>query len=245
MTTVSQAKCEIFANADVLAHSVADWLSAIAREKDGVVAVALAGGATPRGLYECLARPPHLNAFPWFSTHWFWGDERYVPHDDVRSNYHMAWTAMLSHTPTPPGNIHAIPTSGADPDISAHAYERELKAFYRAGKLNSAKPLFDVVLLGLGKDGHIASLFPGSPVLKECNRWVAAVEGPNSETRITLTYPALDSTRHVAFLVSGPEKQLVLSGLRQGLCELPAAHVRSAGTLHLFADAAATPAASS
>jgi len=126
------------------------------------------------------------------------------------------------------------------PDAAAAAYERELKSFYGSDSPDPARPIFDVVLLGLGPDGHTASLFPDSAVLDEHRRWVAAVPDAKSEPRITLTYPALESSRRTAFLVAGREKRAILSRFRAGDEALPAARLRPAGTLVVFADAAAT-----
>jgi 6-phosphogluconolactonase len=122
---------------------------------------------------------------------------------------------------------------------AASAYERELKSFYGAERLDPARPLFDVNLLGLGPDGHTASLFPGTAVLAERDRWVAAVVGVKSEARITLTYPALESSRHAAFLVVGEEKRAIFDQFCRGDDSLPASHLRPTGTLSIFADAAA------
>ena len=203
MTSPSEAKLEILADPEALSRRVADWMLELATAKDGVFAVALSGGSTPRRLYEHLAGPPYRDVFPWSRTHWFWGDERFVPHDDALSNYRMVREALLSRAPIPAINIHPIPTEGISPEAAASAYERELKSFYGAERLDPARPLFDVNLLGLGPDGHTASLFPGTAVLAERDRWVAAVIGAKSEARITLTYPALESSRHAAFLVAG------------------------------------------
>jgi len=245
MTALCEAKLEVFADPGVLAYAVTDWLLAIVAAKAGVVAVALSGGATPRGLYECVGGPLYRDAFPWSRIHWFWGDERFVARDDTRSNYHMAWAAMLHRSPVPAGNVHAIPTDGTNAIMSAIAYERELKDFYGSEQLNPARPLFDVVLLGLGADGHTASLFPGSVVLKERNRWVVPVESENSDMRVTLTYPALNSAHCAAFIVVGQDKRLVLKRLRHGDSELPASHIRPSGALYIFADAAAAQGPSS
>lgn len=122
---------------------------------------------------------------------------------------------------------------------AAAAYERELKSFYGAEQLDPSRPLFDVVLLGLGPDGHTASLFPGTAVLAERERWVAAVLGAKSEARITLTYPALESSRHAAFLVVGGEKRAMLRRLREADETLPASRLHPAGSLCIFADVAA------
>jgi 6-phosphogluconolactonase len=218
---------------------VADWLLAEAIAKPGPFAIALSGGSTPRLLYERLAGPPYLERFPWERVHWFWGDERFVPQDDPLSNYRMAWEALLSKAPIPAGNIHPIPTEHLDPKMAAADYERSLMSFYGAEHFDPARPLFDVTLLGIGTDGHTASLFPGSPVLQERDRWVAAVIGEKPEPRITLTLPALDSSRHLAFLVTGEDKRQMLARLRQSDEGLPAACVRPVGTLHIFCDTAA------
>jgi 6-phosphogluconolactonase len=239
MTVLSEANLEILTDPEALARRVADWLLAMATARDSAFVVALCGGTTPRRLYEHLAGSPHRDTFPWSRTHWFWGDERFVPHDNALSNYRMVREAMLSRAPIPATNIHAIPTEGMDPEAAASAYERELKSFYGAERLVPGRPLFDVVLLGLGPDGHTASLFPGTIVLEERNRWVAAVVGAKSETRITLTYPTLESTRQAAFLVAGEDKRTILNRLRRSVCDLPAARLRPAGTLCLFADIAA------
>ena len=239
MTAFAGAKLEILANPETLACRVADWLLALAVARQGVFSVALSGGSTPRLLYEQLASERCRDEFPWARTHWFWGDERFVPHDDPLSNYRMVREAMLSRAPVPDANIHAILTKAADPAAAANAYEHQLKLAYGSERLDPARPFFDVVLLGLGRDGHMASLFPGSDMLEERKRWVAAVSGTSCKPRITLTYPALESTRHAAFLVAGEEKRQIFSRLRAGESELPAARFRPAGTLSLFADAAA------
>jgi 6-phosphogluconolactonase len=239
MTVLSAAKLEILADPDALARRVADWLFEMAIAKDGVFAIALSGGSTPRLLYEHLAKPPYRDAFPWSRTHWFWGDERFVPHDDAQSNYRMVREALLSRAPIPVANIHSIPTEDIGPEAAALAYERELQSFYGSPRLDPARPLFDVVLLGLGPDGHTASLFPGASVLTERGKWAAAVVDSKSEARITLTYPALESSRNAAFLVTGQEKRAIFGRFRRGDDSLPAAGLRPIGALCLFADEAA------
>lgn len=244
MAHVSRADLKILAAPAELAQCTADWLLAAAREKRGVFAVALSGGATPRGLYERLAQSPYREAFPWSRTHWFWGDERFVPHDDAASNYGMVCKAMLSHVPAPEANIHAIATEHVNAATAALAYEAELKSFHGSERLDAASPLFDVVLMGLGSDGHTASLFPGSPVLDEQSRWVAAVDGPGGDTRITLTYPVLESAQRAAFLVAGAAKREILGRVLSGEAALPAARFDPVGSLSLFADIAAAGEAS-
>jgi 6-phosphogluconolactonase len=244
MTSPSEAKLEILANPEAMSRRVADWVLELATAKEGVFAVALSGGSTPRRLYEDLAGPPYRDAFPWSRTHWFWGDERFVPHDDAQSNYRMVREALLSRAPIPATNIHPIPTEGVSPEAAASAYERELKSFYGAERLDPVRPLFDVNLLGLGPDGHTASLFPGTAVLAERDRWVAAVVGAKPEARITLTYPVLESSLNAVFLVAGKEKRAALARLRRGDDSLPAARLHPTGTLRIFGDAAAVGAVS-
>jgi 6-phosphogluconolactonase len=237
--STSPATLEILPDAEALARHAADWLLAAALAKDGRFAVALSGGATPTRLYQTLVTLPYRDSFPWSRTHWFWGDERFVPSGDAASNLRMTDEAMLSHAPIPAPNIHPIPTEGMGPAAAAGSYEHELKTFYGAQVLASDRPLFDVTLLGLGLDGHMASLFPGTQALAERERWVLAVFGARSEARITLTYPALESTGRAAFLVSGKDKTAVLRRLLRDDGALPAARFRPSGSLKIFADAAA------
>jgi 6-phosphogluconolactonase len=181
--------------------------------------------------------------FPWDRTHWFWGDERLVPHDDPQSNFRMVAEALLRHAPVAPENIHAIPTEGMSAPACAAEYETVLKRFHGAQTPEGERPLFDLTLLGLGEDGHIASLFPGSPALAEARRWVVPVVGESSVDRITLTYPALEKSRVTAFLVVGERKRAVLARLRAGDAALPATRLRSAGEVLWFTDRAAASAA--
>jgi 6-phosphogluconolactonase len=241
VTAVGAIGSRTFESAQTLAQGVAEWLCALAQAKDGDFAVCLSGGSTPRRLYEWLATPGIASRFPWNHSHWFWGDERFVPHEHPDSNYRMARDALLSRVPIPDDNIHAVPTEGLSPEQAAVAYETTLKRFYGADVLSPERPLFDVTLLGIGEDGHTASLFPSQPALREHHRWAVAVIGAKSEPRITLTYPALDSSRDVAFLATGDGKRGAVAGAKAGNCELPAAMVRPVGRLHWFTDRAAAP----
>ncbi|HEX5998342.1 MAG TPA: 6-phosphogluconolactonase [Hyphomicrobiaceae bacterium] len=238
---MSAPRLEILADAEALARRAADWLATAAAGGDGQFRVALSGGSTPRRLYELLSVPPYREAFPWKRTHWFWGDERFVSRNSPESNYRMAREAMLAHAPVPAGNIHPIPTEGVTPQEAALSYERELKTVYGAATLSPDRPLFDVTFLGLGTEGHIASLFPGTAILSERSSWVGAVIGAKPEPRITLTYPALESSRSVAFLVAGAAKRPVVERLLEGDPDLPATHLHPRGTLHIFVDHAAAP----
>jgi 6-phosphogluconolactonase len=232
-----RGELEILRDPQTLGERVARWMTDLACAGNGDFAVALSGGSTPRLLYRALASDRFAGQFPWSRAHWFWGDERFVPPNDPMSNYHMTWTEMLSHAPIPDTHIHAIPTEGLSANQSAIAYEIELQAFYGAHRLDPERPLFHLVLLGLGVDGHTASLFPGSTALEERNRWTAAITDQRPE-RITLTYAALESSAHAAFLVSGAEKRIPLRGLLNGEQDFPAARLRPRGELRFFVDAA-------
>jgi len=230
---------DIAPDAEALADRAADWLVAALAGRPGKLAVCLSGGSTPKRLYERLARDPWRSALPFERIHWFWGDERCVPVGDARRNEGMVRAALLDHVPVPPENIHAVPVSGS-PEESARAFEAALQAFYGAPTLAPARPLFDVVLLGLGSDGHTASLFPGKPALRETGRWAVASEAGLDPfvPRVTLTFPALASSRHTAFLAAGADKTAMLARVLAG-DDLPAAHVRAAGPITWFLDKAA------
>jgi 6-phosphogluconolactonase len=230
---------EIADDAAALAELAADWLLALARHKTGRFSVALSGGSTPRRLYQLLASPPRRCLFPWDRTVWFWGDERFVPHENPASNYRMVHDAMLARAPVPARNIHPMPTEGLEPEAAAAVYERTLKQFYGEQELAPDKPLFDVVLLGLGTNGHTASLFPDMAVLQERRRWVGIMTDPQAGTRLTLTYPALESSRETAFLVAGEDKRAVLRRVLDGDTSLPATQLQPQGTLRFFVDRAA------
>lgn len=240
MTESASVENRSFENPEALARNVAEWLCGLVRASTGTCAVSLAGGSTPRRLYELLATQEFASRIPWRRVHWFWGDERFVRHDHPDSNYGMARDAFLSQVPVPKDNIHAVSTDGGSPEQAAAAYEATLKRFYGAETLAPERPLFDVTLLGIGKDGHTASLFPGHPALQQTRRWAVAVIGAKSEPRITLTYPALDSSREVAFLATGAEKRDVVARVRAGDLTLPAAMVHPVGRLHWFTDRVAS-----
>jgi 6-phosphogluconolactonase len=221
-----------------LAHHVAEWMTATTLAAKGHVRVALSGGSTPKALYSLLASGEFRDRFPWQQVSWFWGDERFVPYDHPESNYRMTREAMLAKAPVPPENVHPIPTDGT-PEEAARRYERTLQEAYGTPTLDPARPLFDIMLLGLGPDGHTASLLPGDKVLDERERWVAAVSHGRPEVRITMTYPVLESSRHVAFLVEGREKAGILGVIRAGGSQAPAARLHPVGELIWFVDRAA------
>ena len=224
-----------------VAERVADFMLGLLAEPQDRYAVCLSGGSTPRLLYQLLAAPPARNRVPWDRVHWFWGDERFVPYDHPESNFGMAQTAMLSIARVPPDNVHPVPTVGLSPAAAALEYERTLKQFYGAEQLDADAPLFDLTLLGIGTDGHTASLFPGSPALAERQRWAIEVLHARPEPRISLTFPVLNSSRNVAFLAVGSAKREILGRVRSMDPALPAVHVRPVGRLIWFVDAAAAP----
>lgn len=198
--------------------------------------VALAGGTTPRRLYELLAGSPFRSKIPWTRVHIFWGDERLVPYDHAESNFRLAHEALLSHVPVQRENIHPISTQ-IPADQAAQAYEQALRAHF--GRWGT--PRFDLVLLGVGADGHTASLFPGSAALAEKERWVMPHSlGVNQPARVTLTLPIINNARRVHFLVTGkPKASALRAALETG--PLPVQRVQpKKGELLFLVDAAAT-----
>jgi len=213
--------------AEVFASAANDAVGA-----GGLFSVVLAGGSTPRGLYSVLAGEPFRARVPWTRIHFFWGDERHVPPDHPESNYRLAHETMLSRVGVPAEHIHRIRTELPDAASAADAYEETLREFAGPGGGRS-RPLFDLVLLGMGTDGHTASLFPGTDGLRETTRLVVAnwVEKLGSH-RITLTVTALCSTAHAMFLVSGADKAATLRAVLQSEAPigiLPASLIRPVG----------------
>jgi 6-phosphogluconolactonase len=202
-------------------------------EDRGRCAVALAGGGTPQALYRALAHSPALRArVPWHGIEFFWGDERVVPPDHADSNYRMAYDTMLSAVPVTRQQIHRVGTELGDPAAAAREYEDDIRRSFDA---DVQVPRFDLILLGLGKDGHVASLFPGTTALRESGRLCVENWVPNlSAYRITMTFPLLNQARAVVFVVSGPEKaSIVRQVLRRtsSTSDLPAQLVRPSGDI--------------
>jgi len=229
---------ELTADAEATAQAAAEHLLTIAGSAPGDrVAICLSGGSTPKRLYALLASPGFVERVPWARIHWFFGDDRVVPWDDPLSNVRMVREAFGHAAPVPATHLHFIP-SDKGAEAGARAYERVLQDFYGADRLDPNRPLFDLVLLGLGSDGHTASLFPGKPALAEREAWVAPVPEAGMEPfvpRITLTFPALASSRSVLFLVNGAGKREPLQRLADGE-DLPARHVASAGRVTWYVD---------
>ncbi|HMA71446.1 MAG TPA: 6-phosphogluconolactonase [Xanthobacteraceae bacterium] len=233
----------VVADVDALAQAAAKRISARLAQRSGRLAVCLTGGSTPQHLYALLATEPYSTVLPWGRIHWFLGDDRFVPHDDPRSNVGMARRLLLDHVPVPSDNMHAIPTDARDVEAAARLYEIELRDFYGAESLAPGRPLFDVVLMGVGDDGHTASLFPGHAELDEKKHLVVGVTEAGLEPfvpRVTLTFPALASTREMLLLVSGRSKRPVLARVFSG-ADLPAARAYAEGELVWLVDRDAAP----
>lgn len=235
-------EASIVADATALAEAGAQRFVAAAREAvaaTGRFTVALSGGGTPRALYKLLAQEPFVSQVDWARTHLFWSDERCVPPDDPESNYHMAREALLRQIAIPEGNVHRMRGEAASPPQAAQQYADELRALF--GK--QGLPRFDLVLLGLGDDGHTASLFPGVHVPNDPAILTAAVFVPKVNMwRLTLTLPVLNAAACVLFLVSGAAKAPVLKALVAGprSLDLPSQRVAPTnGGLAILADRAA------
>lgn len=193
------------------AEEFASRATAAARS-EGRFSVALSGGSTPKGLYSLLAQNKSL---PWDKIYFFFGDERHVPPDNAESNYRMVRESLFSRVSIPPANVFRIPAEDSDAKVAAKTYEQTLRQFFN--KTSDGFPRFDLVLLGVGADGHTASLFPGIPALQERSRWVVADWVEKFKTdRITLTLPVLNNAAAVVFLVSGQDKATTLKEVLEG-----------------------------
>jgi 6-phosphogluconolactonase len=231
----------VVADDRALAQTAAKHLVARVRQAKGRAAVCLTGGSSPQGLYRLLAEQPWCSEVPWDRVHWFMGDDRFVPESDPLSNMGIARNLFLDRVGAPRQNVHAIETATNYPEAAARLYEEELKRFYGADRLDPARPLFDLVLMGLGHDGHTASLFPGSSALGEKERWVLGIAKAGMEPfvpRVTLTFPALGSTYEMLFLVEGAGKRDMLRRVLAGE-DLPAARAHAEGELVWLLDRAA------
>ncbi len=227
-----------------LTRAVADWLVTYSAEvlvKQARFTIALSGGSTPQALYELLATEEFRRKIKWESWHVFWGDERFVPFDDERNNACAALEALLEHVPVPPEQIHVMQTEGLTPDESATAYDEILRRYFE-----ETGPTFDLVLLGMGDDGHTLSLFPGTAVVHEETAWVTSffLES-QAMTRLTLTAPLVNRADCVAFLVTGAKKAPVLKEVLEGSYQpekYPSQRIQPLnGNLHWFVDEAAKP----
>jgi 6-phosphogluconolactonase len=223
---------EVVADAGTLAARAAQIIAERLRTARYPTRLVLSGGATPRATYQLLA----AQDIDWDCAELFFSDERFVPPDHKDSNYRMVRESLLASGLVNPRKLLAIPTDGT-PQSAAQRYDEILRQQYGAGTLERGAPLFHLTLLGLGEDGHTASLLPGQPVLEERERWAAAVPQGRSEPRITLTYPALESSERILFLVSGVDKREALAKARRGIG--PAGALVPEGEVLWLADAAA------
>jgi 6-phosphogluconolactonase len=230
----------VVADPAALADAAAKRLMARIEANPDRIAICLTGGSSPKQLYRLLASEAYSKRIPWNRVHWFIGDERFVSSADPLNNMAMARGIFLDRF-APKDHIHPILTDVATPDQSAERYERELQSFYGADELEPARPLFDLVLMGIGPDGHTASLFPGYPAVNETKRWVVGVPQAHVEPfvpRVTLTLPALASCREMLFELAGQEKRAILARLSKDE-GLPANRARSLGETVLLVDQAA------
>ncbi|WP_407193879.1 6-phosphogluconolactonase [Bradyrhizobium sp. STM 3566] len=242
MTAAGQPKLIVEADAEALARTAAERVMARIAANPGRSAICLTGGSSPKKLYQLLGSEAWRGRIPWDRVHWFIGDERFVPESDPLNNMAVARATFLDSN-APPGHVHPIPTTAEDPDASAAAYARELQAFYGADRLDPARPLFDVVLMGAGPDGHTASLFPGYAEIEETRRWVVGVAKANVAPfvpRVSLTLPILASCREMLFEIAGHDKRPILTRLLNGE-NLPALRARSNGETVWLVDRAALP----
>jgi 6-phosphogluconolactonase len=236
---------EILPDGEALALRAADVLAAAAQETAaarGRFAVALSGGETPKVLYRMIARQQFSQKIPWRRVQLYWGDERCVTPEHPASNYGMARDTFIKHVPIAAENVHRM-LGEEEPDKAADAYEAELRALAAKERPESGVPVFDLVLLGLGLDGHTASLFPHSPALTVEDRFCVATQAPDGSPRLTVTAPVINAARRVWFLVSGAEKAGMVAEVLEGLRvpnAVPAQGVAPVhGTLTWFLDEAA------
>lgn len=221
-----------------VAEAAADRVVRVARNairRRGRFCVALSGGATPRATCDLLALAPRIHAVDWSRVEFFWGDERAVPPDHPDSNFGAAKAQLLDHLPgIRPDAIHRMTADNRDLDAAAQRYEHEIARVFGVAPGAPRPPAFDLIWLGMGADGHTASLFPGSTALGERRRWVVATWAPAlAAWRMTLTQPLINAARSVLFVVTGPDKAPAMRSIESGSRELPAARIRARSTLFL------------
>ncbi|MHB8411596.1 MAG: 6-phosphogluconolactonase [Candidatus Acidiferrales bacterium] len=242
----SLANARIFPDLDALSRAVVEDSERVANEavrSRGRCTISLSGGSTPEKAYA-LWSTEFRERMPWAKTHFFWGDERFVSADDPKSNYRMARETLFQHIPVPPENIHPIVTKFATADEAAREYEKVLRTFFA-----DAEPSFDLLFLGVGPEGHTASLFPDSPALTEEKRWVVGVRVPaEPPVRVSLTFPILRRARVTYLLLAGADKQQIVATMRKdfsgGRQKLPVEMLESRGEAIWFLDRAAAGGAS-
>ncbi|MDP9467348.1 MAG: 6-phosphogluconolactonase [Chloroflexota bacterium] len=228
----------VLATPEAVAEAAADRIVAAARNairRRRRFRIALSGGSTPRPVYALLAAPPRVAAVEWSRVEFFWGDERCVPPDDAESNFGMGTRLLLDRLPgLKEGAVHRMPADAPDREAAARRYQAEVARAFGIAPDAPHPPAFDLVWLGMGRDGHTASLFPGSTALTDRHRWVVATWAPAPAVwRMTLTLPVINAARSVLFVVSGGDKAGPLRSIRSGALDLPAARVRARSTVWL------------
>jgi 6-phosphogluconolactonase len=237
----------VYADANQLSQAAAQWItdliSTTLKKRDRFT-IALSGGSTPKALHRLLAAPPYKNQIDWSKMHIFWGDERAVPFEDDRNNAKMAYETLLNFVTVPASQIHVMRTD-IGPDESAAEYEKVLHQYFDSTPGASSLPnSFDLVLLGMGDDGHTLSLFPGMPIVHEEKAWAKAFWLPAQDMyRITLTKTIVNKAAHIAFMTTGPGKAHALKEVLKGAYNpdlYPSQEIKPAGgDLHWFVDEAA------
>ncbi len=244
-SVLSALELKCFSDIESLSLGAADYIlhsynKGLKNEKP--FSVALAGGVSPRWLYSLFSQEPYSDMINWKKCHLFWTDERFVPPGSPHSNYRMVYDAFLNRISIPPENVIAINTASKTPQLAAQGYERRLKNYFGT---DVKLPSFDLIILGIGTDGHIASLFPHGEELLETERWVLPTQSPETfpaKDRISLTIPVFNNAKHLLVFVSGERKHPVVRGL--SLLDrpdpgCPASYLKPKGEAFLFADKAA------
>jgi 6-phosphogluconolactonase len=236
-------KLALVDDATALAVAAAERVMARIATNPGRIAICLTGGSSPKQLYELLGQELYVGRIPWDRVHWFIGDDRFVKPGDPLHNMGMARGIFLDRC-APADNVHPIDTAASSPTEAAASYASELQRFYGASELDPAQPLFDLVLMGVGPDGHVASLFPGYPAIEVTNQWVVGVPEAHVAPfvpRVSLTLPVLGSCREMLFMMGGADKRAILSRVLADE-DLPANRARSStGETVFLCDRAAMP----
>ena len=245
MDKLASPDVRAFPDTETMGIAVADEIAQVVIDSvasRGLCTVALSGGSTPAPAYGILAER-YGGKLPWAKVHLFWDDERWVAKQSVDSNYGTAYRTLISRIPIPTENTHPAPVEAGTPEGVARGYERVIRSIVPAGKPGGA-PAFDLLLLGIGADGHTASLFPGDPALLEADRLVLPVVAPAGVVpahRITFTLPVINASRRVLFLVAGVDKRTAFQEIHRGtncVSTYPAAMVRPVGAITWFVDEA-------
>jgi 6-phosphogluconolactonase len=234
-------KLHIFDDKEIMSDQLALWIVNLVQDtlkKQELFTLVLSGGSTPKLLFQKLASDQYKSKIDWKRIHLFWGDERVVPFDDDRNNAKMSYDILINHIDIPAGQVHIMRTD-IDPNVSAGEYEKLLHTFF-----DNKSESFDLVLLGMGDDGHTLSLFPGSPIIKEHTNWVNSVYNEQQEMyRVTLMPAIVNRASNLVFMVDGAKKATVLQQVLEGEYQpekLPSQLIKPmTGKLHWFLDRAA------